>query len=72
MKKKYRVIGGFEEWHQYTKIYFAESEEDAEAMALNELDEDGYSDVFEFDRINSDVFEIVGIYDVTDDHSENR
>jgi len=72
MKKKYRVIGGFQEWHQYAKIYDAESEEDAEEMANNELDEDGYWDIFAFDRIKSDVFEIIEIYEITDDYAENR
>lgn len=64
--KKFRVVGGFEEWHQFSKVYEAQTEEEALEMAENELDEEFFSDIFELDDVESDVFEIVSVYEIKD------
>lgn len=65
--KKFRVTGGFEEWHQFSKVYEAQTEDEALEMAEDELDEDSFSDIFELDDIKTDVFEIVSVYEIKGD-----
>lgn len=65
--KKFRVIGGFEEWHQFSKVYKAQTEEEAWEMAEDELDEESFSDIFELDDIKTDVFEIISVYEIKSD-----
>ena len=65
--KKFRVIGGFEEWHQYSQIYYAKNENDALAMAEEDLDSDCYGSVFECDGIDSEPFEITDVYEIKSD-----